>query len=195
MKKPIVAPFKNPTAAWELDLDDASFGSDFGAVDAGAGVGPIEQGIGGMILTSDNMEAIAQYMGAEKPQTAEATKIRDEFVVWYDKLWWYEKTSQANYDLARNMRNRYNIANALTAADKAQVQDVIKNGLTTEDFMGEPDRRTSSGMLPGPDRPPKDPFIPTPWLIGLGVVAGLVVVVAAHGAASAAASSAINKIT
>lgn len=188
------APFKNPTAAWELELDPANFASDFGAIDAGAGVGPVEQGIGGMILTSDNMEAIAQYMGAEKPQTAEATKIRDEFVKWYNDLWWYEKTEQSNYDLARNLRNRYNLANALTAADKAQVQDIIKTGLTTEDFMNEPDRRLSSGMLPGPTEVPKAPLIPTPWLIGLGVVAGLTIVVAAHGAATAAASSAVKKL-
>jgi hypothetical protein len=186
---------KPKTAAqWELELEQPSMGSDFGGIDAGAGVGPIEQGIGGMILTSDNMEAIAQYMGAEKPQTAEATKIRDDFVKWYDGLWWYEKTEQSNYDLARNLRNRYNIANALTAADKAQVENVIKTGLTTEDFMNEPDRRDSKGMLPGPTEVPKTPLIPTPWLIGLGVVAGLTIVVAAHGAATAAASSAVKKL-
>ena len=190
MKKPMQFPFKNPTASWELDLEP---GSTFGAIDAGAGVGPVEQGIGGMILTSDNMDAIARYFGDEDPKTAEASKIKDEFIKWYNDLWWYEKSEQSNYDLARNMRNRYNLANAANAADRAQVQNTIKTGLTTEDFMNEPDRRLSDGMLPGPVAPPSAPLIPKGWLIGAGVVAGLAIVVAAHGAASAAASSVIKK--
>jgi hypothetical protein len=179
----------NARTALELGFDESDFGID--AADAGAGVGPIEAGIGNLILSSDNIEAIQKYFANTTAVTSEASKIKDEFTKWYDGLWWYEKNESSNYDLARNMRNRFNLANAKTVAEKASVENVMKTGLSSEELVGDPRRNLESGMLPGPDKPPNPPLIPVPWLIGGAVVLGLSVIFAAKGAAEQAVKKAI----
>jgi hypothetical protein len=164
---------------WELG------GSDFG-IEAEAGEGPVEVGIARGILWNDNLDAIQEYFAKTDAVTPEAVKIKDDFTKWIDGLWWYEKMEQSNNDLARNMRNRFNLANAVTPADKAAVQNIIKTGLDTEQLMGEPDRRLSSGQLPGPETPPAPPLIPSWALYAGAAVAGLAVIFAAKGAAEQA---------
>ncbi len=171
----------NPRTVLELGFDESDFGAD-----AGAGVGPVEAGIGSALLTSDNMTAIQAYFAATAARTPAAVKIKDDFTKWYDGLWWYEKSETSNYDLARNLRNRFNLANAATPDEHAAVTEVIKTGLTTEQLQGEADRRLSSGQLPGPESPPNPPLVPT-WVLYAGAaVAGLAVIVAAKGAAEQA---------
>jgi hypothetical protein len=179
----------NRLVALELGFDESDFGIE--AADAGAGVGPVEVGIGNMFLVSDNMAAIRKYFADTSARTDAASKIKDDFIKWYDALWWYEKGEQSNYDLARNMRNRFNLANAVTPVERASVENVMKTGLTTEQMVSEEDRRLSTGMMPGPVKPPNPPLIPTPWLIGGAVVAGLAVIFAAKGAAEQAVKKAI----
>ena len=119
-------------------------------------------------------DAIQAYFVATPAVTTDAQKIKDDFLRWYDDLTWYGKGQQATLDLARNQRNRFNLANATTAEEAAQVQDVIKTGLTAEQMLGGVDRRLSDGMLPGPVAPPPPPLIPTKYLVvggvGLGVL-------------------------
>lgn len=135
-------------------------------------------------LLSDNIDAIQRYFAEAHPITSEATAIKDEFIKWIDSLWWYEKNWQSTYDLARNLRNRYDLANAVTPIAKAQVMLVQRTGLTTEQMQGLPDRRDSHGNFPGPTTPPKPPLIP--WWVWTGgaVVAGLSAIAYSYGRAT-----------
>jgi hypothetical protein len=129
-------------------------------------------------LTSDDMDAIKAYFVRTNAVTSEATKIKNEFTKWFDGLWWFEKTSQASFDLARNQRNRFNLANAITPEEKQKVQTVIESGLSEEQLKIGPaaDRRLSDGMLPGPQTPPA-PLLPMWVWIAIAGVSGVVVLV------------------
>ena len=137
----------------------------------------------------DDIKAVRAFFDATPAKTDEAAKIKDAFIKWYDGLWITANyTDLATYDLARNQRNRFNLANAVTPEDKAVVEDVIKTGISTEQTQGIPDRRLDNGQLPGPEAPPTPPLVPTSVLIGAAVVLGLAVVVGTYGAAKGATS-------
>ncbi len=146
-----------------------------------AGVGPIEATAGSVILSSDNLDAIRAYFSITEVKTPEAQKIKNAFVTWYDGLWFYEKYTLSTLDLARNQRNRFNLANAMTPEEKQVVQTVLTTGMTSEQTQGQPDRRDETGMLPGPVAPPPPPLIPKPYLIGGAIVGGLALIVFAYG--------------
>lgn len=124
-------------------------------------------------FTEDN-DAIQAYFVATNAVTPEAQKIKDDFLRWYDDLTWFGKGQQSTLDLARNQRNRFNLANVTTPEDKQAVQDVITTGLSAEQLRGQTDRRLTDGMLPGPVAPPPPPLIPTKYLVAGGVGLGLV---------------------
>ncbi len=167
-KRVIVNPRITSNLMWELGIDsNDSLVSTFHGINE-----------------ADDMDAIRVYFNNTQAITPEAVKIKDEFNVWFDKLWWVEKTTSANYDLARNMRNRFNLANVKTPVERAAVVNSLKTGTSSEELKGEVRRVQSDGMLPGPVTPPKDPIIPREWLVGGIVVIGLSAVVAAHGAAT-----------
>jgi len=116
----------------------------------------------------ENIEAIARYISEQAPpRTAEARSIRDEWQRFYSGLSSYEANyEQQAYDRARNIRLRYNRANATTDAERAAVERQAMGGLSTEQINGDPDRRTTDGS-----------YIPPPSsssrlaLIGVGVAA------------------------
>ena len=120
-------------------------------------------------------DAIQAYFVATAAVTAEAQRIKDDFLRWYDELTWIGKGLQSNFDLARNQRNRFNLANATTPEETQQVQTVITTGLSAEELSGGTDRRLTNGMLPGPVAPPPPPLIPTKYLVAGGVGVGLLV--------------------
>jgi hypothetical protein len=96
----------------------------------------------------EDMDAIAQYMAGTSARTAAATKAQDAWKVWYDGVsWWNKNYDRPTYDHARNLRNAFDLANATTAAEQTQVQQVIKTGLTTEEMTGGPTRITSGGTF------------------------------------------------
>lgn len=130
---------------------------------------------------SKNMSAIRAMFDTVQVNTPGAQSIKNDFVRWYDDLSWFDKRLQSNYDLARNLRNRFDLANATTPEAKAAVQTVLTTGLSTEQLQGQPDRRDETGMLPGPKVPPKPPLVPTPVLIAGAAVAGLAFVAWAYG--------------
>jgi hypothetical protein len=130
---------------------------------------------------SDNNAAIAQYFAQTNAVTPEAVKIKNDFTIWYNGLTWVGKGLQSNYDLARNQRNQFDLANATTPEEKANVQNVIQTGLSTEQLQGETDRRLDNGMLPGPVTPPTPPLIPSQYLIAGGIIGGLALVAMAYG--------------
>lgn len=100
---------------------------------------------------AEDVEAINDYMHdpANGPRTKEAEAALNAWVKWYEDTrpsalgWW----SSADYDHARNLRNEYNRKNAVTSAQKAQVEQVIKTGQSTEQAQGETDRRDAGGNI------------------------------------------------
>ena len=94
-----------------------------------------------------NLAAINQYMGQQRPINDEAGKAKNAWIIWYDRLGWWDKTypSQAVYDYARNLKNAFNRANAPTPEAKKQVEQVIQTGVSSEESRGEADRRLASG--------------------------------------------------
>ena len=145
---------------------------------------PAESTFGGGLLDNAytvNNDAINAYFHATEAVTDEAKRIKSAFVAWYDGLTWIGKGLESNYDLARNQRNQFNLANATTPEEKANVTDVITTGLSTEQLNGQTDRRDTNGMLPGPVAPPKPPLIPNEYLIAGAAVAGLAIIAGAYG--------------
>jgi hypothetical protein len=87
---------------------------------------------------SDNMEAIYVFMKGSVPKTTAATTIRSQFLDWYGKLGFWNKTMDSNtYDEARTRRNQFNLKNATTPTQLAAVQDVITKGITSEQMQGK----------------------------------------------------------
>jgi hypothetical protein len=101
---------------------------------------------------SEDMDAINRYMMRMDLMTGQAAQHRDAWVVWYDNLSWWERTQDgAIYDEARNRRNEFNLANAVTPEEKAGVLHVMQTGMTTEEMAGGTRRTLSSGMYSLPE--------------------------------------------
>lgn len=92
----------------------------------------------------DNVEAIDRYIKNAPLNTKAAGAIRDEWTRFFDEFSWSYAT-QEQYDRARNLRNRFNLANAVTQSDKEQVLHVMQTGLTTEELAGGTSRRLIDG--------------------------------------------------
>jgi hypothetical protein len=112
------------------------------------------------------MEALDAYMSATPAVTPQAVALKNAWRAWYDDLSFISRRESDNWDAARNRRNDFNRANAVTPAEKKQVEATIKTGQTTEQSAGETDRRDSNGNLP--THPPD--VIPLEYKIAAGVV-------------------------
>jgi hypothetical protein len=124
-------------------------------------------------MLKDNMEAINRYfMEQATVKTAAAEKVKQQWMqFWKDtkRDWtWY---SQDEYDKARNLKHKFDDANAITVADKKAASDQRQKGLTSEELKGETKRAGTSGMF----LEEEEPFIPTKWkvagMVGIGLVA------------------------
>jgi hypothetical protein len=97
--------------------------------------------------SAEDIDAINDFMHRAEPRTAEARAAFNDWVRWYEDTkpgplgWW----SDADKDHASNLRNAYNRANAVTTQQKAATERVIKTGMSTEQMMGETDRRNADG--------------------------------------------------
>lgn len=88
---------------------------------------------------SDDVEAIYAYMKNAVPKTTEATTVRSQFLSWYgNATFWDKSMSSSWYDEARSRRNLFNLKNATTPVQKAQVENVLSKGMTTEQMEGKP---------------------------------------------------------
>jgi hypothetical protein len=93
-----------------------------------------------------NIAAIEVYMGANRGKTPEAAAIRDEFLAYMADLGWYDREfTQGAYDKIRNYKVQFNRANAVTASERAAVEDQANHGMSSEEMTGGPDRRLSTG--------------------------------------------------
>lgn len=124
---------------------------------------------GAAIVQAEDIEAINRYIVNGSAKTKEAIKIRDEWIRWHDNLGFFAKNFDGGtYDQARNIRNRYNIANATTKDEKEFVQQVQQQGLSSEEMQGGTKRVLSSGQYETPDAP----LVPTSFKLGVGVTLG-----------------------
>jgi hypothetical protein len=120
-----------------------------------------------------NIEAIARYIGGQEPaRTPAAIAVRDEWQRFYSGLGDFEKNfEQQAYDRARNLRLKFNRANAVTPEQVAAVEEQALRGVTTEEMAGEADRRTADGSyIP----PPSGSTTAAHALIAVGAVVAIV---------------------
>lgn len=113
---------------------------------------------------SEDMEAIDRYMRTQPMKTSEAAKVHDDWIVWYDGLsWWSRSMDGEVYDEARNRRNKFNRANAVSRTEKAATERIITEGASTEELAGGLDRRLSTGEY-------HESLIPTSTKYGLALI-------------------------
>ena len=106
---------------------------------------------------SEDIEAINYYItyGPSNntgiwPKTDAAKDIANEWRRFYENISIWDD-SQKNYDLARNIRNRFQAANSITVEEKKVAENVAKTGMTTEEMQRKARRTTSSGQYLGPE--------------------------------------------
>ena len=103
-------------------------------------------------LATDNQDltAINAYMHSQPLNNAESKVLFDDWVSWYEGLGFFDLhvNDGQTYDTARNKRNAFNVANATSDAERAQIQAVITAGQTSEQDAGQTDRRNSKGAFP-----------------------------------------------
>jgi hypothetical protein len=127
----------------------------------------------GSVANAENVEAMNDFMHRERPQTPAAAIAFNDWVRWYEatKPGLFGTWSDDDVDHARNLRNVFNRANAVTTAEKAKVDEVIRTGATLEQSAGEPDRRNAVGDFV--EAPPGVTHSPWFWpavALGTGVV-------------------------
>jgi hypothetical protein len=101
----------------------------------------------------DDMQAVNVYFTTQPINTPEAAKLKDAWRMWYDSLGYFALRSDQTYDEARNRKYAFNLANALTPDQKADVKEQQQHGLSSEELKGEPDRRLSDGTYAVPPPP------------------------------------------
>lgn len=130
----------------------------------------------------ENMLALNEYMvnacgSPPRCNSATATALRDEWIEWYDSLgyvdYYYDCASLpcVHWDEARMIRDEFQRANAATPEELEQVIYVQETGMTTEEMMGQPSRKTSEGTYG--DTPKEPPLVPPKHLLlGAALFAG-----------------------
>jgi len=86
-----------------------------------------------------DLRAIKAYFDRTSAVTVEAQEIKNRFNSWYNALGWYALSVDVGntYNEARTLRNAFNLANAVTPEQKAQVREIFKEGLTSEEGQGQ----------------------------------------------------------
>lgn len=129
----------------------------------------------------DNLAALVQYMNDTHANTSKAAKIKDQFANWYSNLGWYAKTVNTDdtWNQARNYRDQFNTANALTPVEQAAIEAVQSGGITTEQSAGLPAQaKLSSGLYAASD---PNPLIPSEYKVAAIVVGAGVILILAYG--------------
>jgi hypothetical protein len=127
-----------------------------------------------MSATSDdaaNIAAINAYIMSQPLKTAEAGIVRNEWLKFHEGLGWYSSKfpSVEDYDKARNIRNRFNDAQAVTAKEQTQVLEQRLKGLTSEELRGETRRTTTEGNYLEDEASGGQPWLPTKTKFALAI--------------------------
>jgi hypothetical protein len=92
---------------------------------------------------AEDMTAIDEFMKRSAPVTPEATALRQSWLVWYPSLSWYQKSFDTDTrDEASTRRNKFNLANAKSQAEKDNVVRVITTGMDTNQMQGKARKQT-----------------------------------------------------
>lgn len=121
-----------------------------------------------------DMEAINRYfMQQAAIKTPAAEKLKQEWMKWWkeNQRSWLDYTVE-EFDTARNMKHKFDVANEPTQAGKAQVAAQQARALTSEEAMGETRRAGTAGQYIEEEKP----LIPTSWKVGAMVGVGLITV-------------------
>jgi hypothetical protein len=123
------------------------------------------------MLLKDNMEAINRYFMEGKVRTAAAEKVKQEWMrYWKDTKRDWTYYNQEEYDQARNIKHKFDLANATSSAERTHVAFVQATGMTSEEMKGETRRAGTKGdYLVDPQ-----PLVPTSWKFGAIVGVALI---------------------
>lgn len=135
-----------------------------------------------MEATSDdaaNIAAINDYIMTQTLKTAEAGVIRNEWLKFHEGLgaWGRNFPSVGDYDTARNIRNRFNDAQAITPQEKIAAITQRTQGLTSEELRGEAKRTTAQGGYLEEEASggnAEEPWLPTKTKVALGFGAAII---------------------
>ncbi len=122
---------------------------------------------------ASDMDAINRYFMQGVPvKTPAAEKVKREWMLYWKEIKkdWGGYTDE-EYDKARNLRNKFNLANTVTKAENLSVaaQIAAAKGETEEQY-GETRRSGTSGMF----LEEEEPIIPTAWKVGAVIGVGLI---------------------
>lgn len=118
-------------------------------------------------LQNENLDALNKYFMTTKIKTKEAEKLKTSWLQWWETLGWYDLSVDPDtFDIARNRKNAFDLANAVSASEKTSIKEAIKTGFTTEEALGGTRgtpavRRTTSDGTYLEDPIEKEPFVPT----------------------------------
>lgn len=91
-----------------------------------------------MTQQAENLKAIDEYFKRTVAITPKAANIQTDWLTWYPKLGWAALNIDSKvYDEARARRNLFNLSNVTSPAEKAKVESVLANGITSEDLSGK----------------------------------------------------------
>ena len=120
----------------------------------------------------EDLDAINVYIANSKPKTSKAVSLRDDWIAWFNDLGFYARNFDSNnYNIARNKKRAFDLANATTPAEVAAIKRVQKEGKTTEEMTGGASILTSKGFVEEPV-----PLIPEKYKVALAVGAGALAV-------------------
>ncbi len=119
-------------------------------------------------LQADNLDAINRFVVGTTIKTPLASPLRDEWIQWFDTRSAYQRNfDRVTYDQARNRKLAFELANATSEAERAQIMLVATTGLSSEEMQSEADRRQSGGHYS--EAAPTSPLVGLAWL-GVSIV-------------------------
>lgn len=132
---------------------------------------------------NQDMQAINQFIADTEPVTDKARQLKTDWINWWDSLNWLEKNASTDtYDKARNKRNDFIRANAVTTAEKKAAKEVAAKGGTTEEVEAGPNKPGQAGQFHKEERraneegkfpEKKEPLIPTQYKVAAAAGAGV----------------------
>ncbi len=126
-----------------------------------------------MSQIADNLNAVNVYFHTIPAKTREGAAQVTDWVRWWEvtgnpSVYWISVPDTV-WDEARNRKHAFDLANAITPAEVAQVKEVAKTGLSSEQMQGQADRRDPAT---GNYTLPPVPVIPS-WVLPVAVGAGV----------------------
>lgn len=98
------------------------------------------------ILQAEDIAAIDAYITSRPLNTPAAVAARDAWILWLDGTTLMDRyLDRPTLDRARNLRLAFDLANATSDAERAEIMRKATTGMSTEEMQGEPDRRNSQG--------------------------------------------------